>query len=456
MRLLFLLALLPAMALANDDVVGWRVDGSGLYLNAEPPTTWSADQNIEWQTKMSNWSNAQPIMVDGKLFVHAEPSTLVCVDAKSGKVLWEKSNTYADILPADEIARMSEGVEEKAAPFREELERLNKEMEELWAKYRETEDQSLRGKMRGMRLKADTARKKINEVDPLNMPAAHDANGYTSSVPVSDGKHVYAVYGNGVVVCYDLEGNRVWGKLLEKPNHVWGHSATPVLVGDTVVIHILDVVGLDAATGEERWRTPAAESWGSPVPVTLGDTTYLWTAKDGDLIRVKDGEKVREKLGGLQFATPVVQDGSIYLIEKNASRIVLPDSADGEFKPMWEAKIKGSRHYASSVIHDGMVYGVSREGWLSVLNQETGELLYEKDLGINGDNTNSVYPSVSLAGNHLYVGFEEGVVLVLKPGGEYVEVARNDLEKFRGTPLFVGDHIYLRGLENLYSITAGN
>lgn len=437
---------------SHDDVIGWRVDGSGLYLQAEPPTVWGADQHIHWRTPLPDWSNAQPILIGDKLILHAEPSTMICVDANTGERLWTADNTYQDVLPAEEIARLSKTVGPEAEALRVELAEIEAQQEALWQTYRETEDLALRGKLRGLRLKADSLRKRINAADPLNVPAAHKSNGYTSAVPISDGERVFAVYGHGVVVAYDLVGNRLWGQLLEKPSHVWGHSSTPALVGDTLIVHIKDVVGLDASSGQVRWRTPATEAWGSPVPLEIAGESYVITAKDGDLIRVRDGEKVREKIGGLTFATPLVQDGSIYRIEAQASRIKIPATVDGAFETMWETKIKGSRHYASSIVFDGLVYGVSREGWLSVLDQATGELVYEKSLGINGDNTNSVYPSLSVAGNHLYVGFEEGTVLVLKLGKTYTEVARNTLEPFRGTPLFAGQRIYLRGLSHLYCI----
>jgi len=443
-----------AFSLADDEVTGWRDDGDGLFPDANPPLTWSADSNIVWKTKMPEWSNAHPVAVGDRLFVNAEPNTLVCVDRNSGKIIWQRTNSYEDALDQAEVERLRKGSAEKAAPLLAEKAEREEKLNELYRQLRENDDQTLRGKIRGQRLKIDQLRKRINEVDPLHEPDRHDANGYTSAVPISDGRLVYAVYGNGVVSCFDLEGKRQWSKFVQKPDHSWGHSASPVLAGDVLVVHILNVVAFDRKTGEERWRASAKESWGSPIALEIGGEPLIVTAGTADVIRAKDGVKLVENLGGLKFATPIVQDGAIYFIENKASAYALPKAAgpDMAFEKRWESRIKGSRHYASSLIHDGLIYAVSREGWLSVLEQDSGELVYERRLDPAGDNRNSVYPSLSYAGGHVFIGFEEGVTLALKPGREYVEVARNELERYRGTPLFLGDRIYLRGLEHLYCL----
>ena len=53
-------------------------------------------------------------------------------------------------------------------------------------------------------------------------------NGYTTATPVTDGRFVWAVFGNRVVTCFDVDGNRQWAKVLpDNPQSMWGHSARP-------------------------------------------------------------------------------------------------------------------------------------------------------------------------------------------------------------------------------------
>ena len=60
--------------------------------------------------------------------------------------------------------------------------------------------------------------------------------------------------------------------------------------------------------------------------------------------------------------------------------------------------------------------------------------------------------SITLAGGLLFISSDAGVTLVLEPGREYKEVAKNTLEPFRSTPVFQGKRLYIRAKEHLYCI----
>ena len=75
-------------------------------------------------------------------------------------------------------------------------------------------------------------------------------------------------------------------------------------------------------------------------------------------------------------------------------------------------------------------------------------MIYEKRLNLRG----SIYPSISLAGDHLYVSSDNGTTVVLKPGREYQELARNSLEPFRSSLVFEGKRLYVRTEKHLYCI----
>jgi hypothetical protein len=64
----------------------------------------------------------------------------------------------------------------------------------------------------------------------------------------------------------------------------------------------------------------------------------------------------------------------------------------------------------------------------------------------------TVYSSPTLAGKYILLSGEGGRTVVLASGREYREVARNELEPFRSTPVFAGDRMYVRTLKALYCI----
>ncbi|MDA8018547.1 MAG: PQQ-like beta-propeller repeat protein [Thermoanaerobaculia bacterium] len=280
-------------------------------------------------------------------------------------------------------------------------------------------------------------------------PGAHDANGWTTGTPVSDGRHVFTLFGTGVAAAHTLDGEQVWARVVEKPQHRWGNSASPALGGGNLLVHVVDLFALDPATGEEVWRAPSEPRWGSPVVTQIGGTDVVITTA-GDVFRADDGAVVANGIGGLKFAVPVVQDGIVYFIEKEATAVRLPETLDGEFQELWRSRVQGSRHYVSSLVHDGLIYAISREQDFSILDAETGKVLDSRRFELYDGGSNGAYSSITLAGDKLFLGTENGASVVFKPGPEYQEIARNQVEGYRSTPVFQGDRMYLRAFDYLY------
>ena len=238
-------------------------------------------------------------------------------------------------------------------------------------------------------------------------------------------------------------------RFVQAPVHRWGHSASPVLAGGRLIVHFIDLIALDPKTGEEVWRRTESEvAWGSPVTAFVGGTEVVITPS-GDVFEAASGKSVASEIGKLEYATPVVQDGTIYFIEKRATAVRIPDSLDKPFETLWEARLKGSRHYASSLIHDGLIYAVSREQDFTILDAKDGTLFHERKLDLDSG-SNTAYPSISLAGKKVFLSTGNGTTVVLKPGREYTELARNSIEGFRSSPIFVGNRMYVRAFDYLY------
>src|SRR5262249_8160795 len=201
-----------------DDPVGWRNDGSGRYPNAKPPSEWSSDKNVLWKVSLAGHSYGSPIVVGDNLYVASHPSDLLCVRRSDGQVLWEKSHSHVK-APA--------GGGGKGGG---------------------------KGGCRGGGGGGMGGR----------------SAGNSAATPVSDGKYVGVLFGNGVAAAYDLEGKRLWARHVESSNVGFGHSASPLLLGGKLIVHVRDLVALDVATGKESWRTELQASHASPVAAKLG------------------------------------------------------------------------------------------------------------------------------------------------------------------------------------------
>ena len=112
----------------------------------------------------------------------------------------------------------------------------------------------------------DLVGKRIHELAklkiPLEVPWGH-LTGFCMSVPVCDGEHVYASFGQGQTVCYDLDGRRRWGVSHEQDQKFSYLSVvhSPLLADDILVdMHGGGRVlrGLDKRTGHDVWEAPTA------------------------------------------------------------------------------------------------------------------------------------------------------------------------------------------------------
>ena len=162
----------------------------------------------------------------------------------------------------------------------------------------------------------------------------------------------------------------------------------------------------------------------------------------------------------MQWNGPLVVGRNVYFIEDKASAHELPADIskplDLNLKELWRTRVAGSRHYASPVVHDSLVYTISREATMSALDAQTGHLVYKQKMELGGGGPNSVYTSISLAGGLLYAGSIEGEFVVFRPGRVYEEVSRVRLERLRSTPVFSGKRVYVRGLEHVYCLGPAN
>ncbi len=437
---------------AADDPVGWRTDGTGRYPDATPPTEWSVEDNVIWATPAPDWSNSSPVIVGNRLLTCAEPTTLLCLDTQTGEILWQASNSYEDIAPTEELADMQK-LQAECDELRKQVGQVAKQMRQVRKKLQDDPENA------GLKAEHEKLKQELvglkQKLQPYNetwyvLPTKHNSNGYSSATPVSDGEHVWAVFGTGVVVCYDLDGNRQWAIPLEKPRHPYGHSASPVLADGKLIVHINQLSALEPETGEIIWQQPLPMSWGTPVVTTIGDAEVIITAA-GDIVAASDGTVLARSLAKLTYCAPLLHDDVVYFIEHGGKAVRLPGSMEAPFTPevLWQTQPKKDRYYASPVYHEGLLYAVTQAGIFSAIDAETGQVVYEQNLTLG---KGTVYPSVTYAGGLVFVSSDNGNTVVIQPGREYVDVGRNSLGPFRGSPVFVGDRMYVRGFENIYCV----
>jgi outer membrane protein assembly factor BamB len=442
-------------AALSAEGIGWRTDGSGSYPKAVPPVEWSPTTNVVWRTAMPGYGVSHPVLLGQRIFNCSEPGTLLCLNREDGKILWQKTCSYSEVeIPAELRERLKEELEETARLNRKQS-GVQKELDQLHRMLvkDKTPKEEIEKKLQPFRKQIEELKKeklKLTVAVLYTQPGIHGTAGYSAPTPVTNGKEVFVAFGNGLVACYDPEGNRKWLKLVEHSNAAYAHSGSPILVGDKVLIHFTDLVALNTRDGSEAWRLKHPTKHGTPLVTRIGDVDVVLTP-NGAMVRAQDGKLLTNRLGHCGANSPILHDGIVYYIHGQATAFRLPESIAEPVKmqPLWKANVKsGGYGFCSPVIHEGLLYAANDQGILTVLDAATGKVVYEERLNLGG----SIYPSISQAGNRIYVSSDNGATVVVKPGREYKELARNKLETFRSSLVFEGKRAYIRTAKYLYCI----
>jgi outer membrane protein assembly factor BamB len=375
--------------------VGWRGDGSGCYLAADPVAKWSAKENLLWTAEVGP-GYSSPVVVGRRVFVTAEPDVLLCLDAATGKAQWQRSCKFS------EVPGLPEGAE------------------------------------------------------PPGLPT--DSAGYATPTPVSDGQSVWVFFGTGVVACCDMGGKCKWIKWYDyRPTTSYGRTASPLLAGDRLLVHFGPLACLSAATGELLWTNKEAKAaYGTAAVARIGDTQVVITPK-GRVVRVADGKTLAADLGPTIYTTPIVAGNIVYFVDRDMSAVKLSAKDDDKFecKELWFEEL-GGELFASAVLHDGRIYAVDRAAGYSVINAETGKVLLRKTLELEPAGRSdgpSVYSSPCLAGKYLFLSNTVGETVLLEPGDAGKVVGSGTLPNGSGTtPAFSGKRMFVRGGKALYCV----
>src|SRR5205814_244251 len=142
--------------------------------------------------------------------------------------------------------------------------------------------------------------------------------------------------GNGVAAVYEPEGKRVWARLIESPRIDKGLSASPVLSGDKLIVHIKDLIALDLATGKEKWRVALTATHASPVLARLGKEDVV-ISPAGAVVRVSDGKVLGKGPFRSSDNSPVVSGDIVCVSGRGAFKLSLNNEGELQVATLWAA-----------------------------------------------------------------------------------------------------------------------
>lgn len=429
--LLLCTVVLSAAPKVNTNWFYWRGPATDGMAVGDAPLHWSDTQNIKWKVNIPGRGHSSPVIWGDKIFLttavrtgaaqeapEAKPSPgakpalttpgpqvenkfeVLCLDRKTGKLLWERTATTA--VP-------HEGYHPQYGSFASNSPVTDGKYVYAFFGSRGMYCYDVKGKL---------IWKKDFGVQMKMRMSFGEGTG-----PV--------ISGDRLILVFDHEGDSF-------------------------------MVVLDKKSGKEIWRAPRDEKsgWAAPLVFENGGKKQILVAASKK-VRSYDFEtgKVIWECGGLGVNViphPVRQEDMAFVmsgyLNPNLLAIRLGKSGDltGTDSIVW-TQTKGNSYTPSPVLYDNKLYVLTDSGMISCYNAKTGVPYYQQQ---RLPKAYSFKSSPVGANGKLYLSSESEDVIVLKMGEKFEVLATNTLtdQMFVATPAIMDGEIFLRGQGTLFCI----
>lgn len=286
--------------------------------------------------------------------------------------------------------------------------------------------------------------------------------GYTAPTPAADKDHVYVVFGSSVIAALDHSGKEVWREEVVPFKFDVALAASPVPVGETIVLQCDEtggesrLIAFDRKTGDVKWeekRPGVGFAHSTPVLATVGKELQLLLAASNAVQGADPATgKVLWSCGAKgDTVSPVLAGGVVYLDSgRGGPGVAVDPTGKGDVTKThlrWTAKVV-SEGYSSPAADEEYLYRLHKPEVLTCRRLSDGEVVYsERVAGVN----TSASP-VLTADGRLYL-VSGGKSVVVKAGPKFEVLATNNLgDNSPASPAVAGGRLFIKGQKSLYCI----
>jgi outer membrane protein assembly factor BamB len=291
-----------------------------------------------------------------------------------------------------------------------------------------------------------------------------DTTGYAASTVATDGRRVYAMFANGDLAAFSLEGKPAWSKSFGALKNPYGHATSLATWRDRLLVQLdqgeseegkSKLYALDGRTGQIVWQRPrkAGSSWASPIVfeaagkaqvVTLAvPWAMAYDAGDGtELWRV-------DCLNGEVTPSPIFIGGLVVVASPSDKLVAVRPDGQGDVTKshvVWTGE-DNVPDITSPTGDNGLVFTINSPGMLSCFDAKDGKKQWEHDFEME------FHASPALAGSRLYLFSQKGTAVVVEAARQFKELFRTEMgEGFHASPAFVPGGMILRGEKQLWRV----
>lgn len=423
-------------------------------------------KNIKWISPLGSQTYGNPVVADGRIYVgtnnnaHLRPNikgdkgVIVCVDQETGKFLWQATH---DKMPTGRVNDWPEqGICSSPVVDGDRIYYVSNKCEVICADVNGMANGN-DGPFKDEKYKEKQDADFIWKLDMFDELGVFPHNLATCS-PVMGGDLIFVTTSNGVDD---------------------GHLNLPMA-------NAPDFLAINKHTGKIVWQAgdPGANvlhgQWSSPAYGVIDGTAqavfgggdgwcYSYAAKTGKLLWKFDLNPKGSKwiLGGRGtknaiIATPVIDDNKVYLCvgqdpehgEGPGHLYSIDATKRGDITKsglVWHVGGDDFQRSMSSVaVADGLVYAADLSGFLYCLDAKTGKEHWKYDTFA------AIWGSPFVVDGKVFLGDEEGEVVVMQHGKVMKELYTNDLQNsVYTTPVASGGVLYITNRRALFAISPG-
>jgi outer membrane protein assembly factor BamB len=420
LALVFSNAIFLAVGLQADNWPQWRgPEATGISLERNLPSRWSASQNIVWKVALAGRGTSTPVIWDDQVFLTSQIG--------EGPVNYRTADYPETGRKADDKVRFV------VQCFR----RVDGHL--LWQ----------------------------YELEAKDLEAVHPKHNLATPSCVTDGKLVFAWFGTGQLVCLDLKGKLVWERHIGEDHSpfklLWAHGSSPVLYKNSIFLlcdhdQAAYLLALDKFTGKTFWKTDRGKglrSYSTPLVVTSEGQDELIVNSNPriDAYDPATGELLwyADEHCPVPVPMPVYVDGMLYASRGYSSgpyMAIRPGGKGDVSKTHVAWRVATGAPYVSSLLHYGkLIYMATENGIVICADARTGEMIWKERIG-------GVFSASPVGGDgKIFLLNEAGETIVLEGGRKFTLLQRNLLdERCLASPAISQGRIFIRSDQHLFCI----
>jgi len=292
--------------------------------------------------------------------------------------------------------------------------------------------------------------------EPSVPPETDQDAGLAVSTVATNGEEVCAIFANGNLVCYNMDGNQLWAKNLGVPENAYGYSSSLLIYESLLLVQFdsnskISLIGFDIKTGDQKWETirNGRPVWSSPVIAYFGGKPQV-------IINGNPSVTSFDAISGNELWSVECLSGDVAPSLAVNSTMVFSTTDYAKLaaiKPGTGASIVWEDNYftpdvSSPVATDEFLFVSTGNGDVACYNSEKGDTLWTHYF------MDQFYSSPIIADDLIYLIDRSGVMHIMKAGSKFELVAESSIgENTDCTPAFSDKKIYIRGRKNLYCIS---